>query len=477
MTVDEDLTHQSTLELGELMARGELSPVELLDGVLARIARVNPALNAVVDVLEESARAQARESEARLARGDARPLEGLPVLIKDNVLVAGTVLTLGSRTAPTFPMPEDATVVARLRSAGMVIVGKTNLPEFGTIPSTESVRLGACHNPWNLEHTPGGSSGGSAAAVAAGIVPVAHGNDGGGSLRIPASCCGLFTIKPTRGRISNGPIDTDGFGLLHQGFISRTVRDNARCLDAVVGSTAGDAIWSPPPPRPFLEEVERPAGRLRVGWTARLPIAVDVHPACAAAAEDAARLLAELGHEVEEVTPDWQQDGLDGLFTTVWAALIGAGLELVALFGGDPSLAEPHNRALHELASRTSSLRFAVDFATLQGWARRAMGVLETHDVLLTPTMATPPPRLGTILAGVEDDPLGALAKATPMAAFTVAGNITGAPCVNLPLAEHEGLPVGVMVTGRPGDDALLLRLAAEVEAARPWARRRPALA
>src|SRR2546421_6520532 len=296
MSVESDLAFLSTTELSGLMQRRELSPVELLDDCLERIHRLDPQLNAFVVVVEGQARAQAQESERRLLRGEARPLEGLPVPIKDNVALAGCRMTLSSRMAPEREMPVDAELVARLRRAGAVFPGKTNLPEFGTIPSTEGDVHGPAHNPWDLTRTPGGSSGGAAAAVASGMVPVAHGNGGGGSLRIPAACCGLFSMKPSRGRVTHGPLETESVGgLTVDGFISRTVRDNARFLDAIAGPVSGDPYPAPAPARPYEEEALTEPGRLRIAWTTAGPIDVPIHPAHAAAVRDAAELCASLG--------------------------------------------------------------------------------------------------------------------------------------------------------------------------------------
>lgn len=457
------------------MGGGELSPVELLDACLARIERVDGGINAFVLVLADAARAQARESEKRLRSGRARPLEGVPIAIKDETPVAGAPTTFGSAMTPPLVPPIDAEIVARLRAAGAVLVGKTTLPEFGTLPSTEGHRLGSCHNPWDRSRTAGGSSGGSAAAVATGMVPVAHGSDGGGSLRIPASCCGLFTLKPTRGRISLGPFIGDTpLGLVVHGFLTRSVRDNALLLDAVSGPATGDPYWAPPPPRPFVDEVGAPPGRLRVGWTAAPPIDTPVHPACAAAVADAAGLCEELGHEVVELTPGWRDDGLMADFLQVWASTTGLMVEQIAGLGGDREAIEPHNRALWEAARATPSTDHLMTICRLQSYARRVLAAWDNVDVILTPTLAEPPLPLGALFEDAAANPLAPVTRAGAFTPFTPVVNVTGQPAASLPLGWDAGLPIGVQAIGRPGDESILLRLSAQVEEARPWADFRP---
>ena len=475
MQVETGLSFLSTTELSELMLRGELSPVELLEHCLARIEQLDGTLHAFTQVLADSAGAQARESEERLRRKEPRALEGLPVPIKDNVALAGAHLTFASRMAPAFAMPMDAVLVARLREAGAVFPGKTKLPEFGTVPSTEGELHGPTHNPWDVSRTPGGSSGGSAAAVASGMVPIAHGNDGGGSLRIPAACCGVFSMKPSRGRVTHGPFETETIGgLTIDGFISRSVRDNARFLDVIAGPIPGDPYPAPAPVRPFEEEAQREPGRLRIAWTTTMPIDVEVHPAHAAALEDAAALCASLGHEVEQATPEWRDDNLISLFIQLWASVIGTGVELLAELGGDPSAIESHNRALHELGRELSANQLGVTVSKLHRYAWRACAFWDRFDVLLTPTLSEPPLPLGALFELSGDDPLYPINRAGLWVPSTPVANVTGQPAVNLPLSWHEGLPVGIQAIGRMHDEATLYRLSAQLEAARPWAERRP---
>jgi amidase len=476
--ITKDLTSISVTDLVAAIREKEISPVEVVDHYLERTEELNPKLNAFVAILGDQARAQARESEGRIQRGEARPLEGVPIPIKDNVLLAGVPMFEGSRMAPDMPAPMDTELVARLRNAGAVFTGKTNLPEFGTIPSTEGDRFGAAHNPWDLSRTPGGSSGGSAAAVAAGLAPAAHGNDGGGSLRIPASCCGVFSIKPSRGRVSRGPLPgNDPAGFVIDGFLTRTVRDNALLMDVVSGPGLGDPYWAPPPERPFVDEVGASPGRLRIGWTEVSPIDVPVDPACSAAVRDAAELCESLGHRVEEHTPGWRNDELLPLFMQVWASLVGTDVEFWASLGGDPSLAEPHNRALWEQGKALPATSLGLAIAKLQLFVRQILTSWETYDVILTPTLALPPVPLGWMFQGSDADPLAPMTMAGVFTPFTAQINVSGQPAASLPLSWHDGLPIGVQAIGRPAGESALYRLCAQMEEARPWADRRPPIA
>ena len=466
-----DLPFQPAHRLVAEMTAGSLSPVELVDACLERIERLDGGINAFVLVLAEEARAQARESEARLRAGRGRPLEGVPIPIKDEMVVAGVPTTFGSAMAPPFPLPFDGEPVARLRAAGAVFLGKTTLPEFGTVPTTEGRLLGACHNPWDRSRTAGGSSGGAAAAVAAGMAPVAHGRDGGGSLRIPASCCGLFTVKPSRGRISLAPLIGDTpLGLVTDGFITRSVLDNALLLDAVQGPAPGDPSWAPPPARPYADEAGAPPGRLRIGWTTVPPIDTFVDPACTAAVADAAELCASLGHRVVELTPDWRDEALVPDFIQVWSATIGWVVEQLASFGGGTRTLEPHNRALWEAGRATPATTYLMTVTRLQAYARRVLAAWQEVDVLLTPTLAELPLPLGTLFEGIDADPLRPVMRAAAFTPFTPLINVTGQPAASLPLSWHDGLPVGVQAIGRPADEATLFRLSAQLERARPWA-------
>jgi amidase len=479
VAIDQELAFASTVELSDRLRRRELSATELLDVYLERINRLEPQLNAFVEVFEDSARADAVASDARLSSGDpaqVRPLEGLPIPVKDLIMVAGRHMGFGTRLSPPFPMPQDSELVARLRAAGAVLTGRTTLPELGTIPSTECDVTGQTHNPWNLAYSPGGSSGGSGAAVAAGLAPAAHGSDGGGSLRVPASVCGLFTLKPTRGLISRDPLEDD-FALTVDGFLTRTVADNARLLDVVAGSVPGDPYFVAPPRPAFAEAIGSAPRRLRIGLATSAPVDTPIHPACVEAARNAAAVLSDLGHDVVEATPPWREDALVESFLTVWSMVIATGLEQLAAFGGGSiDQAEPHNRALHAMAKGLDATQIGLALAAGRGYCRRVMAFYRDHDALLTPTLGEPPWKLGEIFSGSAADPMFPLVRATPIVAFTALVNLAGQPAVSLPLGEHEGMPVGVQIAGRLGDDALLLQLAAQVEAAAPWGGRRSAL-
>lgn len=475
MRADSDLLYTPLVDLRDRLRRRLISPVELLEQSLAAIEAVDGEVNAFTLVLAEAARAQAAASAERLAQGQGGALEGLPIPIKENVMLAGSRLSLGSVIGIDFELPLDSTMVGRLRHAGAVFPGKTNMPEFGTIARTESVRFGVCRNPWDLGRTPGGSSGGAAAAVAAGLVPAAHGNDGGGSLRIPASCCGLFTLKPSRGRISHQPLP-DVTGLLSQGFLTRTVADNALLVDAVDGFVPGDPYAAPPKARPYLEEAGADPGRLRIAWTARPAIDRPVDPACLAAVEQAAALCAGLGHEVEQRHLDWRDEDALELFVKLWAPAVAHGIELLGQVGQDVERVEPHNLALVRMARAVGSSDYLVAAYRAAEYGRRVMALWDDFDVVLTPTLAQLPLPAGTVAAEAAANPLGPLVVDEGFTPFTSIFNITGQPAASLPLSWSGGLPVGVQAVGRFGDEATLFRLAAQLEAAQPWAHRRPPL-
>jgi amidase len=472
--ITDDAVLAPASELVDRLRGGGLSPVELLDAVLDRIERHNPTLNAYVLVLADQARAQARDSEERIRRGEARPLEGLPVAIKDNVEMAGTPRTMASEAVQDRVSGVDATVVRRLREAGAVLVGKTNLPELGTVPSTENRRFGQTRNPWDTARTAGGSSGGAAAAVASGMAPAAHGNDAGGSLRIPAACCGLFAVKPTRGRISMAPAGDPPFGLNVEGFITRTVRDTAMLLDVCGGGEPGDLHVPAPPARPYVEEVGADPGRLRIGFTAKPPLDVPVDAAYVDGLRRAASLCEQLGHHVEEVEPNWQNDDILGLFNQVWAAFFGNIVQEIIDDGGDIEKLEPLNRALYELSLEIPSGAYWRASARMQALIRDIAAAQDAYDVILTPALAKPPLPLGELWAGSELDPTMPIINSAMFTPFTVPANLSGQPAANLPLFEQEGLPLGVQAIGRHGEEATLIRLAAQLDSALPWAQRRP---
>jgi amidase len=354
-----------------------------------------------------------------------------------------------------------------MKEAGFVVLGKSNTPEFGSTAVTESLLNGACRNPWDTSRTPGGSSGGAAAAVAAGVLPLAHGSDGGGSIRIPASCCGLFGIKPSRGRVSAAPFTSGSLELSQSGPLSVSVRDAAAFLDVLAGYEPGDAHWAPPPARPFREEVGEWPGRLRIAVTTTPPIDYPVDPRVAAVARDAAEALATLGHDVVEATPPWSGAPVLAWFERLWA--IGP-----ALYPGDASLYEPLNRWLAERAHAQTSVEYSQAVLALQRLARSVIRFYDEHgfDAVLTPGLAKLPVPIGWVFE--PEDPAEQFERGGEFTPFTPIVNVTGQPAMTVPLGVVDGLPVGVQVIGRPADEATLFRLAAQLEEAHPWAERLP---
>jgi amidase len=458
----DELAFAPALEQAARVRAGDVSPLELVDLYLERIERLDPDLNAYVTVDAEGARAAAADP----ADG---PFRGVPIPIKDLNETAGLRTTYSCKAFADHVPATDAGVVRRIREAGFVIIGKTNTPEFGSIAMTESELNGDCRNPWDRSRTPGGSSGGAAAAVAAGLAPVAHASDGGGSIRIPASCCNLFGLKPSRGRVSPAPYGSGSLGLGTSGPIARTVRDAAALLDVMAGYAPGDFYVAPEPERSFLAEADLPPGRLRVAVTTTPPIDVPIDPACGEAVRVAAELLAELGHDVVEATPDWRSDDAIDQFTRIWQ--IGPAISGVE----DLALLEPLNRMLAEQARATPSPEAAQAVVHLQALARRIVAFWEDVDVVVSPTLALPPVPIGWTWADADGDPAVAFSKQWQWTPFTAIVNVTGQPAMSVPMHRTEdGLPVGVHVIGRPFAEATLLRLAAQLEDARPWGEARP---
>lgn len=465
-------------ELAGLVRTGELSARELVETSLRRIDELEPTINAFTHVAHDSALAAAEE----IGASDPRPFAGVPIAVKDNRPVAGMPLTECSDLFGDFVPEHDAFFVRRLRRAGFVIVGKTTLPEMGILPTTESRRFGPTRNPWALDRTPGGSSGGSAAAVAAGMVPLAHGNDGGGSARIPAACCGLVGLKAARGRVSAGPDGGHSF-LLVDGVLTRTVSETAKLLDVLAGYELGDATWAPPPPGSgsYAELASHSPGPLRIGLVLDPPLmAAELDPVCEAAARDAAKLLESLGHDVEEVDLPFRGDELLPDFTRVFGPLIS----LTTLIGGriagrEPTEAdvEPLTWAMWELAREQDTFTFLSAQARLESFARAIVTAAAPYDVLLTPGLAQRPVRIGEI-RGTGPDPWGNYRRSGAFTPYTAIFNVTGQPAIMLPLYHGEdGLPTAVQLVGRPARDEVLLSLARQLEAVSSWAERTPELA
>lgn len=456
----------------ELVARGELTPSQLVEAAIARVERVNPQLNAVIHPLFEKARAQAASPE--LAPG---PFRGVPFLVKDAVCTtAGDPYHLGMRFLKrhAYRAPRDSELARRFRAAGFVFVGKTNTPELALSATTEPLAYGVTCNPWSLAHSTGGSSGGSAAAVAAGLAPVGHANDMGGSIRIPASHCGLVGLKPTRARSTLAPAFGEFWGpLTHEHVVTRSVRDSAAVLDCIAGPATGDPYTAPPLMRPLREEIGAAPGALRIGFLSNTE-ALRAHPDCALAVERAARLLAELGHRVEGArVPELDRPQLGPWIPPAVARDLDRWSDLLGEKIG-PEDVEPLTWMMAERGRAMSAVEYVKEAEIAMSWARE----LSAHwgrdfDVLLTPTSGTPPPKLGELAPLVPFSAL--LAKLGALTRFTMPFDVTGQPAISLPLHWNaEGLPIGIQLVAATGREDLLIRLAAQLEAARPWRDRRP---
>ncbi len=469
---DSDLMFRPAGELAAMVRSGEVSSRELVETSLARIEELNPQLNAFVEIDGERALAAAGEIKA----GDERPFAGVPIAIKNNRPVSGLKITIGCSLMADHVADYDHNITRRFKEAGFVIVGSTTLPEYGILPTSEARLFGPTRNPWDLDRTPGGSSGGAAAAVASGMVPVAHGNDGGGSIRIPAACCGLVGLKPTRGRISPAPeLGDSSLGI--DGVLTRNVADTAAILDVLAGYEPGDATWAPPPSEPFVLAGTRDPGKLRIAATSLSPVAdAVVDPICSRAVADAAELLRSLGHEVEEVDPPWQIPGVSELFGAVFSIHVALQIAYAGIIAGREPTAEdmePMSWAIFSLAQGMNALQGKGLEIQLQAFTRQLVEFLEPYDALLTPALAERPLALGT-LDTAAPDPMSTFTRSGLFTPFTPVFNASGQPGISLPMYEGEdGLPLGVQIVGRPAGEGALLALASQVEAAVPWTGRR----
>ena len=460
---------QDALGLGELVRRGDLTPLELVDASIDAIERMNGDINAIVTPMFDMARA-----EAGNASSDG-PFAGVPFLLKDlRASYAGVPTSEGNAVLGGAKARCDSEIVIRHKRVGLICVGKTNTPEFGLTATTEPHAFGPTRNPWDLERTPGGSSGGAAAAVAARIVPMAHASDGGGSIRIPAACCGLVGLKPTRGRNPLGPDAGDVMnGLVVEHAVTVSVRDSAALLDATAGPDVGAPYWAPPMSRPFLDEVGADPGRLRIAFSTASPSATPVHADCVEAVEATALLLQDLGHIVEEAAPEYDDRSFRKAFTTIWFSNLAANLaalsETLACELSE-SHCEPATLAFGARGSEHSGADYVKAVATIQAISRSIAGFFQKYDVSLTPTLATPPPELGFLHPAKGDSDVRPYARRVrEFVPFTQIANATGQPAVSLPIHWNDGLPVGVQLSARFGDEATLFRLAAQLEDARPW--------
>jgi amidase len=461
----------SALQLAGALRRRELSAVELLDACLDAVDRCNPEINAVIWRNDEAARADAMEADRRLAQGDEAPFLGVPLPIKDLTPVAGWPVTYGSCGASAGPSKQSELVVDALVAAGFVLCGRTNTPEFGLITVAENTRYGVTRNPWDPERSPGGSSGGAAAAVAGGMFPIAHGNDGGGSIRIPASYCGLVGLKPSRGRVPR--LAQSWLGSVVEGVLARTVADSAAALDVISGPDRLAWYNAPAPARPFAQEVSAPVEKLRIGLMAQAPLGIPTDESCTAAARAAAQALQELGHEVAEVeVPTTSEELIPPFIVLTQGGL--ADYEDI-----DWSKVEPHIALQRQLSGEVGAFEYGVAARTLELLSREQLSRWgRDFDVLLTPTSAILPPVAGSILAAQHAAPDQPNMDVVASVSFTAFGNVTGLPAVSLPLHWTDtGLPVGAQLVGGPWEEATIIRLAAQLEEALPWSERRPALA
>ena len=457
----------------DLVRRKKISADELVEYAITRIEQLNPALNAVVTRLYEQARAAVGRVNAHA------PLAGVPLILKDLLAeCAGTPLSEGSRFLGDYVSTHDSELVRRFHQAGLIVIAKSNTPEFALMPTTEPSRFGATRNPWDTRLSTGGSSGGSAAAVASGMVAIGHANDGGGSIRVPASCCGVVGLKPTRGRNSLAPDYGDvASGLLCEHVHTRSVRDTAAVLDATAGPTLGDPYWPAPPERLYTDEVEREPGRLRIALSTRPLTGVSAHDHCIAAGESVARLCESLGHEVFEAAPEVDSERLFKAFGIRWIGfLTWAVKDWARRLGREPSedLLEPATWRMYANGLQQTSADYLLAVQDLQRISRDIAGFFEHIDVWLTPTLAQPPVPLG-YFDYTPNRRATHLERLGEYTGFTLIANTTGQPAISLPLHwTDSGLPIGVQLMGRYGDEATLLRLAGQLERAKPWVGRRP---
>jgi amidase len=459
-----DLMLKPVPELAALVRGGEISAREVVGAALRRIEDLDDRINSSMEGDGERSPAAADEIQP----GDERPFAGVPIAIKANVPVAGLCMNFGSKFLAGHRPGHSAYLVRRLRDAGFVVVGTTNMPEFGILPTTEPRHTGTTHNPWKTGHTPGGSSGGSAAAVAAGMLPIAHGNDGGGSLRIPAACCGLIGLKPSRGRVSRGPDLGDSF-LACDGVLTRTVAETAGLLDVLAGYEVGDATWAPRPVEPYATSVRRDPGRLRIAMTAENALGIDVDPECVRGMHQAGELLASLGHEVEHAAPAMPGGDALGLFIQAFGPAVALGIGYGELLAGRPpgeDEIEPLSRAILELAQTLSSIGYLGAVAQLQALARGLVAFFAEYDLLLTPALAERPLEIGEC-TGYGEDPMADLARSGRFTPFTALFNVTGQPAISVPLGfGDDGLPTAAHLVAKPLGEDTLLQVAAQMETA-----------
>lgn len=468
---DAELLFKPAVELAAMVRAGEVSSRELTELALRRAAALDPLLGAFTIVDPDRALAAADE----IKPGDDRPFAGVPTAIKDiGPFLAGYPFTAGAKLFGDFTPEIDGSIVRRLKEAGCVIIGKTKTPEMGILPVTEPLRYGPACNPYDTTCTPGGSSGGAAAAAAAGVVPFAHGNDGGGSLRIPAACCGLIGLKPARNRVSGAPILAE-HPLTQDMMLARCVADVAASLDVLAGPELGDANWAPPPAEPFARAALREPGRLRVGYTVKATLDLPVDPTHVEQVTQFAALLERLGHDVEPFDPPWDNPEMMLMFSKLFGGWISTLVRFAgSVSGGEVTedSVEPLTWELWQLAQNVDALDWITTGATANAFARAIITAMHPYDVILSPTLNLRPVPIGTI---DSTQGMAAFGKAAEFTSFTAVINVTGQPAVSLPTAiGDDGLPHSVQLIGRPADEATLLSLAAQVEQEISWQDFRP---
>jgi len=488
MGISDQLANMDAIAQADLVRRKEVRPIELVEAAIERIERLNPKLNAVIHKMYDVGREVAGTWSAEIEAGRAGEVIfcGVPFLLKDFIAeYKGAPFNEGSRAVKGYVSKLDSEIVRRQKAGGLVVIGKTNTCEFGLLPFTEPVLFGATLNPWDLSLTPGGSSGGSAAAVASGIVPMAYGNDGGGSIRVPASCCGLFGLKPTRGRNPMGPLFGEAAGgVAYEHALTRTVRDSAALLDVTSGPDIGDPYWAPPKERPYLEEVGRDVGQLKIGFLTSVPDGwheeTRLHQDCESAMRDAAALCENLGHIVEEIDPKQFTDSNIGLvFGRIFSAFTAHVFAYWEReFGKEISedQVEPLTWASYLRGLEVTSGKYLQSVEDMHRFARRISHWYHDggYDLLLTPTMRIPPIAIGSYQP-TPDDPMRWLDPTISFVVFTRVQNMTGQPAMSIPLFwNDDNIPIGVQFAGRFGDEGGLFRLAAQLEKERPWADRKP---
>ncbi len=476
MSTFKEYPQYDAIGLAELIKNKEINTTDVLEAAIARAEKYNPALNAIIYKMYDQARIATKTTDLSL------PFPGVPFLLKDtSTFIKNTPSTSGSRFLQHFMPDHDSTLVSRYQRAGLITIGKTNLPEFGLNYVSESELFGACHNPWQLDITPGGSSGGSAAAVAARIVPIAHANDGAGSIRVPAACCGLVGLKPTRARTPTGPDDGEVWaGCVANHVITVTVRDCAAVLDHTAGSEVGEPYTAPFQSRPFLQEVTTDPGTLNIAFNTTPETDVPVDAECIYAVESTAKLCEALGHHVEPATPHYDADALGRAMMTIVVANLTTLFHFLAQLSQQTLRAELFEKftwEMHQLGEKVLAADYCAAIYTVQKESRKIAQFFQKYDLLMTPTTAKPPVKIG-YLSNKQDSLESHLHKQLEFSPFTTLFNQTGQPAMSLPLHwTDNNIPIGVQLAGRFGDEATLFRIAAQLEQAKPWKEKIPDLA